>query len=294
MYRLELKKIVKSQLDNTIKYIFYTEDRLIVEFSYLNKNDGKDIICVSSQTFCSLGCLFCHTTEHIGKIKNRNLNRYEITHGVDYIYKDLKLSEDPKTLLISVMGIGEPILNVEGVIGAMLNIKHNYKDIYTRFAFATSLPERKYDQFFEMTKAIDTLDLPVKLHVSLHYTNDTLRKEWMPNSLDISSTISAADFYKKRTGNPVEIHYALLEGINDTEEDAIILTNLIKGKGFDVKFLFYNKKDINEIEPSDIKKIEVFAHHFKQWDIKYEYYKPVGLDIGASCGQFILQEYLQK
>ena len=47
---LELKRIVKSSQDKTIKFIFYTEDKLIIEFSYINKDDGKDIICVPSQT----------------------------------------------------------------------------------------------------------------------------------------------------------------------------------------------------------------------------------------------------
>ena len=78
-------KKVHSSKDSTVKYIFKTLDNLIVEFSYINKDDGKDIICIPSQTMCNIGCKFCHTTEYIGKIKTRNLSHTEIVHGVEYI-----------------------------------------------------------------------------------------------------------------------------------------------------------------------------------------------------------------
>lgn len=291
---ISLKKIVHSSLDNTIKYIFYGDDNLILEFSYINKRDGKDIICVPSQTMCPLGCKFCHTTDFINKIKIRGLNFMEIVNGVRYIYNDLKLSENPKTLLVSYMGCGEPILNVEHVVRSMVTIQREFKDIYVRFAIATSLPASAYHKFFEFVRDIDGLKLPVKLHVSLHYTVEQIRNEWMPNSLDIKSTIVAADFFKTRTGNPVEIHYALLSGINDTSMDAAVLTDLIKDKGFNVKFLFYNKKDSIHVVPSDLKKMDVFIKYFERYGISHEYYKPPGLDVGASCGQFLMDEYTDE
>lgn len=289
---LRLKKVVNSTNDSTIKFIFYTEDNLVIEYSYINKKDGKDIICVPSQTMCSIGCKFCHTTEYIGKIKVRNLTSIEIADGVEYIYNHLKLSETPRTLLISFMGCGEPIYNVDSVIGSMLKIKDSLHNIYVRYAIATSLPKVKYVEFFKLVSEIDKNKLPVKLHISLHYTLDEMRWEWMPHSLDISSTISAAEFFKIKTGNPVEVHYALLDGINDTEQDAIILTNIVKSNGFNVKFLFYNKKDNIHVEPSDLKKLDTFIKHFNKYNIPHEYYIPPGLDIGASCGQFLMNEYL--
>ena len=68
---MTLIEIIKSEYDSTLKYIFKTADNLIVEFSYIDKNDGKDIICVPSQTMCNLACKFCHTTDYIGKTNNR-------------------------------------------------------------------------------------------------------------------------------------------------------------------------------------------------------------------------------
>jgi len=293
MDKLELKKVVHSTNDNTIKYIFYTEDRLVIEFSYINKNDGKNIICVPVSTFCNIGCKFCHTTEYIGKIKNRKLTSNEISNGVDYIYGDLKLGEEPKTLLISYMGIGDIVLNVDESVDSMFDIRHNYmEDINVRFAFATSLPEYEHLEFFRMINLIKKWDLNVKLHLSLHYTTDELREQWMPLALKIEPSIAAVDFYKAMTGNPVELHYTLIEGVNDRSEDAIRLSSLIKGKGFNVKFLFYNKKDNINAEPSNIDKIKNFTDLFNVAGISSEYYIPPGLSISAGCGMIQIEEYL--
>ena len=277
--------------DSTLKYIFYTEDKLVIEFSYIDKSDGKDIICVPCQTMCNVGCKFCHTTDYIGKIKTRNLTKEEITYGVNYMYDHLKLFLNPKTFLISYMGSGEPILNNDGVVGSMKMINDKY-DVYTRFAIATSLPESHYPEFFEFVKEIDKSKLPVKLHFSLHYTMDNIRNEWMPRSMNIIESIAAIDFFKKKTGNPVEIHYALLDGVNDTEQDAILLSELIKDKDFNVKFLFYNKKESLDTEASPEQQMKVFERYLHKYNIITEYYIPPGLDVGASCGQFLMEEYL--
>lgn len=293
--RLKLKKIVNSKVDDTIKYIFYRiNDNAILEFSYINKNDGKDIICVPSQTMCNLGCKFCHATDYIGKILPKNLSSSEIFDGVDYIYNDLRLINDPKTLLISYMGMGEPIANYKEVIQSMLFIKSNYKDIYTRFAFATSLPSTISINFFKLTERIKFYNLPVKLHISLHYTDNKLRSEWMPSSLDIESTIAAASFYKTNTNNPVEVHYALIEGVNDTDEDALKLCGLIKGKEFNIKFLFYNEKTSLGMHPSEMKQFEMFRMYLDMIDVPCEYYKPPGISIGSSCGAFLMDGYLDE
>ena len=289
-------KIVKSKLDSTIKYIFKTEDNLIVEFSYINKDDGKDIICVSCQTMCNIGCKFCHTTDYIGKIKLRSLYHSEMVDGVEYIYKDLKLAEHHRVLLISYMGCGEPILNVENVIESMLKIKNMdcNESSLTRFAIATSIPENHWLDFFKMTNLINEYKLPVKIHLSLHYTMDIIRKEWMPRALDIMPSLSAVDFYKKVTGNAVEIHYALIEGVNDTEQDAILLTNFLKGRDINIKFLFYNEKSTLDAKASNKEKLKIFKKYFNSAGIYHEYYVPPGKDVGSSCGSFLMDYYLEQ
>lgn len=285
-----------SKLDNTIKYVFKTNDNLIIEFSYLNKNDGKDIICIPSQTMCNIGCKFCHTTDFIGKIKSRNLTLDEIYSNCEFILNDLNIYSNDRTLLLSFMGCGEPILNVEEIVLSMLKMKKDFESKgipYVRFAIATSIPKFKAENFFDLTFKIYRNELPVKLHLSLHYTFDLIRKDWMLASLDIMPSLSAIDFYKKITNNVVEIHYTLIENVNDTEQDAILLSNFLKDKNINVKFLFFNEKESINYHASNKNKLSLFKKYLDKYNIQHEYYIPVGLDIGASCGQFLMDYYVK-
>lgn len=287
---MKLINRIKSTEDNTIKYVFRLVDKSIVEFSYINKNDGKDIICVPTQTMCNLGCRFCQTTDFIGKIKSRNLDSYDMYYGCEFILNELDVwSNENKTILISYMGCGEPILNYENVVLSMERFKKiSLINKTIRFAIATSIPKSHWVNFYKMTELIKDNNLNVKIHLSLHYTVDGQRKEWMPASLDIESSIACVDFYHKLTGNPVEIHYALIDGVNDSEEDAIILSNLLNGKGFNVKFLFYNEKDSIEYHASNIDRLKIFKVYLDGNSIPFEYYVPPGLSVGASCGSFLM------
>lgn len=287
---MKLVNRVESTEDNTIKFVFKREDNSIIEFSYINKNDGKDIICVPTQTMCNLGCKFCQTTDYIGKIKSKNLEAYDIYYGCQFIINELNLVSNNRTLLISYMGCGEPTMNVDAVIKSMKFLQQmEDKGIpLVRFAIATSIPKGYWLEFFELTKDIKDYELPVKIHLSLHYTTDELRNEWMPASLDIESSIACVNFYHKLTGNPVEIHYALIDGVNDTDEDAIRLGRLIKDKNFNVKFLFYNEKESLDYHASNEKRLIAFKNCMGYNNIKYEYYVPPGLSVGASCGSFLM------
>lgn len=290
MNKLKFFDEIESQRDNTVKYILKTEEGLIVEFAYINKEDGKDIICIPSQTLCAMGCKFCHVTDYIGKIRCRNLTPEEMFEGVKYVYDQRGLGE--RVLLVSFMGCGEPIVNQENVIKSM-QMMIELEAPLVRFAVATSLPQGCWLRFFEMTRKIARHRLPVKIHLSLHYTVDQIRKEWMPKSLDIIPSLSAVDFYRKVTGNAVEIHYALIEGVNDTEQDAILLSEFLKDRDFNIKFLFYNQKPTLDAKASPKDKIGVFRRYFERYGIEHEYYIPPGLDIGASCGQFLMDYYVR-
>ena len=292
---MKLLEKIHSKTDNTIKYIFITQDNLIIELSYINKNDGKDIICVPSQTSCKMKCKFCHITDASDKLINRNLTAQEIKEGIDDVYNDLNSSNNPQTLLISYMGCGEPLLNYKHVKDSMILLRNEYQNkvLLIRFAIATSLPKFAWINFFELTNEIHKENLPVKIHLSLHYTNDSLREDWMPNSLSILSSLLALEYYKKITNNSVEIHYTLIEGVNDTEQDAILLSRFLKNRDIPVKFLFYNEKPTIEFHASSKERLNLFKRYFNTYNIQYEYYIPPGLDVGASCGQFLMDYYLK-
>ena len=104
---MKLIKEIHSKKDNTIKYI-YNSNNYIFEFSLIDKNDGKDIVCVPCATTCNLGCKFCHLTGL--NIKLKNLHHYDIHKSVDNIISKLYFDKvenkipNNKALLISYMG----------------------------------------------------------------------------------------------------------------------------------------------------------------------------------------------
>lgn len=204
----------KSQVEDVYKLIFKDED--VLEVSYLRKNDGKDILVVPCQTSCNLLCSFCHLTG-LG-IKAKNLSHNRILDLIEASLEFQKPSND--TLLISFMGAGEGFLNISGLIQTALDLKNNARYDYIRqsyktirFAVSTILPSRsRFDTF---KQSVIKYELPFKLHWSLHSLDSVSRKSLMPAASSITDGLAMVDEYVKETNNAAEIHYTLIDGVND-------------------------------------------------------------------------------
>ena len=276
-----------SKIDNTIKYIFGSNNS-ILEFSYINKNDGKDIIVAPSQTGCNLGCKFCFLTGL--NIPVRNLTKYELSSCVHFIVQDLDLLRkcSDRTLLISFMGCGEPLYAINKIIKTMIAIRDRYVNYkVVRFAVASLIPTRYLFQNFQ--DEIMKNNLKCKFHYSLHTTNENIRRKLMPGA-----SIQSLDLihnYINETGNSAEIHYSLMGGINDSKEEALNLIKLLQNTKIGIKILKLSEKPEKELISSICK--DKFISLLKESLPIVEYYEPPGSDIGASCGQFLLDYYIK-
>lgn len=289
MPELQLLQKVKSRVDNTIKFIFLS-NRQVIEFSYIDKNDGKDIICVPTQTACQLGCKFCFLSDY--DLAVRSLSAEEISSGVDYVIENLGLQKRQKPndiLLISYMGCGEPLCNLHGVIGSCIQVQIKYSEGYrvVRFAVASLIPSLNLMR--NLIKAVKENELSLKFHLSLHSPNDKVRKVIMPAASSVIESIALVELFMRHTGNSTEIHYALIDGVNDREEDLRGLIELLRGRGISIKFLVYNEKPSLDFRRSE--KIQRFRSELEKEGVQTEYYHPPGWDIGSSCGQFLMDYY---
>lgn len=283
---MKLQKKIESKLDGTIKYIFEVENQ-IVEFSYIDNGSGKDIICVPCQTMCNMSCKFCHLTDHIGKIPLKNLKEEHIVTGVRMIIMAKDLGKRP--LLISYMGCGEPLDNIDAVFDSMCTLSSDVDEI--RYGLATMLPKSKWDKFFELTRWVQNTRLNLKIHLSLHFTDDKLRNKWMPAALDIGSSIDALSFYHNMTGNATEVHYTIMDGVNDDHRSIGKLHEYLEHpsrRDTTIKFMRYSEKESIEVKATSKELIEEHMAYLKTVGLTTEYYEPPGMDIGASCGQFLL------
>ncbi len=288
MKNLEVIDTLSSTVQDVKKFVFKDDD--VLEVSYIRKNDGKDIICVPSQTSCAMSCTFCHLTGNGIQAKNLSAERI-----YNLIAKSLELQPPANdTLLISYMNAGEPFMNLEGVLGSALHlrdhsqsevIRNKYKNV--RFAVSTILPGESRFQMFK--NSIKQHKLNFKLHFSLHSLDNITRKNLMPAASDIQKSLAMIDEYIEETGKDAEIHYTLIDKINDRDED---LDNFIKyvGKKATIKFLKFSEKN-DGMQGSF--RVDYFKKQLKNNGFTVEIYDPPGRDIKSSCGQFMLDQYIK-
>jgi 23S rRNA (adenine2503-C2)-methyltransferase len=281
MKNLELIDTLTSSVEDVKKYVFkYDED--ILEVSYIRKNDGKDILCVPVQTSCNLGCTFCFLTT-MG-IKTKNLSAHKITSLIDECIK-LQPPANP-TLLISFMGSGESLMNIENVLDAASKIRKYKGYSNVRFGVSTILPGRS--RFKRFKEIVMKEKLPVKLHWSLHSLDAVSRKNLMPNASNIQDSLKMVEEYMGDTKNPAEIHYTLIDEVNDRQED---LDKFIKyvGKKATIKFLKFAEKEGELMKGST--RVDWFRKELENNGFNVEVYSPPGRDIKSSCGQFVIDQY---
>jgi 23S rRNA (adenine2503-C2)-methyltransferase len=281
---MEILDTIKSN-DGATKRVVRYEDGLIGEVTYVDY-PNKDIVCVPTQVACKMGCAFCHLSNV--DLESRNLRAYEMEQLIDVAVHDVAFR---RPLVVSFMGSGEPLLNYREMVWAMYTEHTCREPGEVRFAFATMIPRGAGRNLLLLADAIKEFDLPVKCHLSLHFTDDVTRRQYMPQASDIKTSLGLLESYVDITGNAAEIHYTLMDGINDGDKDLAGLAREVR-PDIGIKILHYsqNPKLDTDVSP----RVDTFVEELKKMGYKAEYYKPNGLDIGSSCGQFDLSRYKRK
>jgi 23S rRNA (adenine2503-C2)-methyltransferase len=278
-YPLKIKaREVYSKDKRTIKLLLTLDDGLKIESVLMRYKDGRNSVCVSTQVGCPLGCKFCAT----GKIGfKRNLEWNEIIEQVIYFARLLK-KEKGKITNIVFMGMGEPFLNYENVKKSIqiLNYKDGFNLGMRRFSISTvGIPKM-------ILKLAE--DLPqVNLAISLHAPNDKLRSKLMPinKKYPISIVLKAVDQYIEITNRRVMFEYIMINNVNDKEENAYELAELLKNKLCFINLIPCNK--VNDYIPSTKEAVNQFKAILTKNNITVIQRYSFGQDIEAACGQLV-------
>ena len=272
---IERLKILKKQEDKDVyKYLFELYDGNKIEAVLMHHDYGYSL-CVSSQVGCNMGCAFCES----GRLKKvRNLNPYEIVLQVLMIEEDLNL----RITHIVMMGIGEPFDNYENVVD-FVNIVNNPKGIELgsrHITISTSGIIPKIKEFMN-------LDKQVNLAISLHAPNDEIRSKIMPinKAYPINDLINIIKEYINKTNRRVTFEYVMLDGINDSIENALELSKLLKGINCYVNLIPYNETSHINFKKSKKEKIMSFYDTLKKNNINVTIRKEFGSKVSAACGQ---------
>ncbi len=271
---LSIREKYVSKIDETTKYLFELPDGNCIESVVMYYNHGITI-CISSQVGCRMGCKFCAST--IGGLY-RNLTPGEILNQVIFAEKDL----GKRIGNIVMMGIGEPLDNFNNVIKFLHNVNdENGLNIgYRHISLSTcGLVPRIYDLAKE--------NMPITLSVSLHAPNNEIRSKIMPvnASYDVEELIKACKDYIKTTTRRVSFEYSMINGVNDSFQNADELSKLLHGMLCHVNLISVNKVEETEFTSVDKSKINAFCERLIKNGINATIRRELGSDINASCGQ---------
>ncbi len=267
--------------DGTEKSLYMLEDGHLIE-SVIIRHPDRTTLCISTQVGCPMKCPFCATGQS-GYVR-------DLTIG-EIVFQAVELERSMEPTVgtnIVFMGMGEPLLNLENVLKAIsiLNSPKGRAMGVRRFTISTlGIPDG--------IRAIAERAPAVKLSISLHSPNDTMRSKLVPlnKTYGLKELFAALEDYVERTGNRLTFEYVLMDGMNDSVKDARDLSELIAGLPAYVNIIPLNPTQSLIRRPSDEKVVE-FCEELHERGVEAFVRIEKGKDIEAACGQLRLR-YLE-
>ena len=269
-----------SRIDGTVKYLFRLHDGECIESVFMRYKHGNTL-CISSQVGCLMGCKFCAST--IGG-KVRNLLPSELLGQI--IAASVDTGERVSNIVM--MGIGEPLDNFDNVVRFLELVNHpdGLNIGYRHISLSTCGVVPGIYKLAEV-------DLPITLSISLHASNDEKRSAIMPvnKKWHIDELLTACVDYYNKTGRRISFEYTLINGKNDSPDDARELAALLRGafRGTGAP-IHVNLIRVNEVEETEFKEGSTdsanrFAALLNDLGVVATVRRRLGTDINAACGQ---------
>jgi 23S rRNA (adenine2503-C2)-methyltransferase len=258
--------------DGTVKYLLRMTDGHIIETVGI-PTDKRLTVCVSSQVGCPMACDFCATGKG-GFI--RNLKRYEIVDQVLTVQEDF----GQRVSNVVFMGMGEPLLNLDAVIGAVKSINQDIGIGVRSLTISTvGIPGR--------IRQLAEHQLQITFAVSLHASNQTLREQLIPSAkrYPLEALLDECREYVKLTGRRVTFEYILLGGLNDLPEHAVELAGHLRGFQTHVNLIPYNPISEVDYQRPSPRRIQTFVEALEKQHIAVSVRRSRGLEKDAACGQ---------
>jgi 23S rRNA (adenine2503-C2)-methyltransferase len=272
--------------DGTIKWMFDVGQGNAIETVFIPETD-RGTLCISSQAGCAVGCPFCSTG---AQGFSRNLSTAEIIAQLWFAERTLRQERGVDERVISnvvMMGMGEPLQNYAALIPALKSMldDHGYGLSRRRVTVSTSGVVPMIDRL--------SLDCPVALAVSLHAPTDALRDQLVPLNLKypLAELLqSCRDYLAHAPRDFITFEYCMLDGVNDSDEQARLLIALVRpplGELTPCKFnlIPFNPFPASGLLRSSPERVKAFAAILSEAGIVTTIRKTRGDDIAAACGQ---------
>ncbi len=258
--------------DGTVKYLLKLDDGHVIETVGI-PTAKRLTVCVSSQVGCPMACDFCATGKG-GYI--RNLKCHEIVDQLLTVQEDF----GQRVSNVVFMGMGEPLLNIDAVVGAVQSINQDIGIGQRSLTISTvGLPGR--------IRQLAQHQLQVTFAVSLHASNQRQREQLIPSAkaYPLTALLDECREYVQLTGRRVTFEYILLAGVNDLPECAVELAGHLRGFQSHVNLIPYNPIGEVDYQRPDPKRIQAFVEALEQQHIAVSVRRSRGLAKDAACGQ---------
>ncbi len=276
-YPIQAPKVVRkqeSQRDGTIKYLWELSDGNCVETVLMRYNYGNTV-CISTEVGCRMGCAFCAST--IGGLVRR-LEPFEMLDEVLFTQLDSGL---PVSRIV-LMGIGEPLDNFDNVMRflELVNSPDGMNISMRHISLSTCGLVPKIEELAKRK-------LQISLAISLHGPNDEIRNKIMPvnKAYPMAELLEACRNYYAATSRRLHFEYAMIDGVNDREEDARELLRRMKGLPAHFNLIPLNHVEESPLKPSSKANVAKFQKILEEGGITATVRRTLGGDIDASCGQ---------
>tara|TARA_B110000116_G_C16715174_1_gene526434 strand:- start:144 stop:1190 length:1047 start_codon:yes stop_codon:yes gene_type:complete len=266
--------------DGSIKYLLELNDGAVVESVWM-PSESRKTLCLSTQVGCRLNCSFCLTAS-LGL--KRNLTAAEIIG--QHIAINEELEEKDQITNVVFMGMGEPLDNYVPVVDALrLMISPEAMKVSTRKVTVST------SGLVEKMKAFQEENLHINLAISLNASDNVTRDRLMPinKKYPIEVLIDCLKKYPLKPQRRHTIEYVLLEGINDSDEDAQRLAKWLRGVPCKINLIPFNSFDSSEYRPPSDQRVLKFQNYLIEQNFSAFVRKNRATDILGACGQLASQ-----
>ena len=271
---LKAAKVETSGIDGTRKYLFETEDGNFIESVRMTYSYGMSA-CISSQIGCAMGCRFCAST--IGGVV-RSLTAAEM---LDQVYR-IQADSPARVSHVVVMGMGEPFDNYDELVRFLhlVTAKEGMGLSARNLTVSTCGIVPGIRRFAKE-------GMPVTLALSLHASNQKAREEMMPiaRKYPLDEVLDACRYYFRETGRRVTYEYSMVNGVNDSPENAEELGRLLGHQGAHVNLIPMNPVREKTWRQSPKEAISRFKMELENYGINVTIRREMGRDIDGACGQ---------
>ena len=269
---LTVERETRSQ-DGTLKVLLRTHDNRLIETVLMRYKDGRGSVCLSSQVGCPLTCSFCAT----GTMKfARNLTPGEILDQALYFKRRSTVTN------AIFMGMGEPMMNLDHVLAACARLP-DLGVTHRRTAISTV-------GWIPGIERLTATDMPIRLALSLHAADESLRSQIMPvnDRYPLADVLAACERFYAVRRRQVFVEYVMLAAVNDQPEHAEALANVLDPTIFKVNLIPYNPTG-SIYDGSGRETIAAFRDMLERGGLRATIRLTRGQDIDAACGQLAVR-----